>query len=80
MQAIFPVEFVLSCRVKNVDLLGQQLLTAHFSTVFGVMISFLLIADDDSYQVSFRGNRKSTKWLKEAALHFCDITQIPLVQ
>lgn len=71
---------MISCRASRVDSLGKQLLLAHFSTLFSVTISFVLIAEDESYQVSFRSSRKKMGLLKEAASHFCDICSIPLVR
>lgn len=74
-----PIEFAIACGIDRVDSLGKDLLFSHFSSTFGVRLTFKLVTEDASYQVNIRGYRYRFDQIREALLHFCHITEIPSV-
>nr|CAH0111756.1 unnamed protein product [Daphnia galeata] len=72
-----PIVFVVSCRSDRVLSLGINLLTAHFSSTFGVTIVFNLVEEDACYQVNIRGHHYRFEFLREAVSHFCHLVQTP---
>lgn len=79
IKARIPVEFSVSCRADKIDILGKQLLFAHFWNTFGVRLTYRLIEEDCSYAVYLRGHHDYLDRLKDAVDRFCEITQTPSV-
>ena len=70
---------MIECRIERIDIIGQEKLLDHFSTVYGVLLRFYPKIDGINCQVNIRGQQELFGRLKEAVQQFCFLTQNVLV-